>query len=89
VAQLPPRIAYEWNSVSYEQQQSTGQAGKLYGVSIIVVLLCLAAWYERWSIPFAVMLVVPLGVLGAILATNRLIRCQAVSLSIPERPLGR
>jgi multidrug efflux pump subunit AcrB len=53
------------------------------------VLLCLAAWYERWSIPFAVMLVVPLGVLGAILATNRLIRCQAVSLSIPERPLGR
>jgi multidrug efflux pump len=69
VAQLPPGITYEWNSVSYEQQQSAGQAGKLYAVSIIVVLLCLAALYESWSIPFAVMLVVPLGVLGAILAT--------------------
>ena len=68
-AKLPPAIGYEWTSVSYEQQQSAGQATKLYAVSIIVVLLCLAALYESWPIPFAVMLVVPLGVLGAILAT--------------------
>ena len=69
VAKLPPAIGYEWTSVSYEQQQSAGQATKLYAVSIVVVLLCLAALYESWPIPFAVMLVVPLGVLGAILAT--------------------
>jgi multidrug efflux pump len=68
-AKLPPAVGYEWTSVSYEQEQSAGQAGKLYAVSIIVVLLCLAALYESWPIPFAVMLVVPLGVLGAILAT--------------------
>jgi multidrug efflux pump len=68
-AKLPPAIGYEWTSVSYEQQQSAGQATKLYAVSIVVVLLCLAALYESWPIPFAVMLVVPLGVLGAILAT--------------------
>ena len=69
VTKLPPAIGYEWTSVSYEQQQSAGQAGKLYAISIVVVLLCLAALYESWSIPFAVMLVVPLGVIGAILAT--------------------
>jgi multidrug efflux pump len=69
VAKLPPAIGYEWTSVSYEQQQSAGQATKLYAVSIVIVLLCLAALYESWPIPFAVMLVVPLGVLGAILAT--------------------
>ncbi len=68
-AKLPPAIGYEWTSVSYEQQQTSGQATKLYAVSIVVVLLCLAALYESWPIPFAVMLVVPLGVLGAILAT--------------------
>jgi multidrug efflux pump len=68
-AKLPPAIGYEWTSVSYEQQQTAGQATKLYAVSIIVVLLCLAALYESWPIPVAVMLVVPLGVLGAILAT--------------------
>jgi multidrug efflux pump len=68
-AKLPPAVGYEWSSVSYEQQQTAGQAPKLYAVSIVVVLLCLAALYESWPIPFAVMLVVPLGVLGAILAT--------------------
>jgi multidrug efflux pump len=68
-AKLPPAIGYEWTSVSYEQQQTAGQATELYAVSIVVVLLCLAALYESWPIPFAVMLVVPLGVLGAILAT--------------------
>jgi multidrug efflux pump len=69
VTKLPPGVGSEWSSVSYEQQRSAGQATKLYVVSIVVVLLCLAALYESWPIPIAVMLVVPLGVLGAILAT--------------------
>jgi multidrug efflux pump len=65
---LPQGIAFEWTSVSFEQQQSAGQAGTLYLVSIIAVLLCLAALYESWTIPFSVVLAVPLGVLGAIAA---------------------
>jgi multidrug efflux pump len=60
-ATLPKGIGYEWTSVSFEQQQSAGQAGSLYLISIIVVLLCLAALYESWSIPTAVLLIVPLG----------------------------
>jgi multidrug efflux pump len=64
-ATLPKGIGYEWTSVSFEQQQSAGQAGSLYLISIIVVLLCLAALYESWSIPTAVLLIVPLGALGA------------------------
>ncbi|MDR3529957.1 MAG: efflux RND transporter permease subunit [Rhodopila sp.] len=68
-ATLPKGFGHEWASVSYEQQQSAGQAGKLYLVSIIAVLLCLAALYESWAIPIAVILAVPLGVLGAVVAT--------------------
>jgi multidrug efflux pump len=68
-ATLPKGIGHEWTSVSFEQQQSAGQAGKLYVVSIIAVLLCLAALYESWAIPMAVILAVPLGVLGAVVAT--------------------
>src|SRR5260221_260817 len=64
-ATLPKGIGYQWTSVSFEQQQSAGQAGSLYLISIIVVLLCLAALYESWSIPTAVLLIVPLGALGA------------------------
>jgi multidrug efflux pump len=66
---LPKGIGHEWTSVSFEQQQSAGQAGKLYAVSIIAVLLCLAALYESWAIPMAVILAVPLGVLGAVVVT--------------------
>jgi multidrug efflux pump len=68
-ATLPKGIGHEWTSVSFEQQQSAGQAGKLYVVSIIAVLLCLAALYESWAIPIAVILAVPLGALGAVVAT--------------------
>jgi multidrug efflux pump len=64
-ATLPKGVGYEWTSVSYEQQQSAGQAGNLYLISIIVVLLCLAALYESWTIPVAVLLIVPLGALGS------------------------
>jgi multidrug efflux pump len=70
VKQLPAGIGYEWTGLSYEEQLSGGQAPLLYAVSILVVFLCLAALYESWSIPLAVILVVPLGVLGALLAAT-------------------
>jgi len=69
IAQLPPGIGHEWTGLSYEERLSGGQAPALYALSMMVVFLCLAALYESWSIPFSVMLVVPLGVLGAVLAT--------------------
>jgi multidrug efflux pump len=68
-SKLPAGIASEWTSVSFEQEQSSGQAGKLYAVSIVAVLLCLAALYESAGVPIAVILAVPLGVLGAVLAS--------------------
>jgi multidrug efflux pump len=67
--QLPPGFDLDWTGLSYEERLSGSQAPALYAFSLIVVFLCLAALYESWSIPVAVMLVVPLGVIGAILAT--------------------
>lgn len=67
-AKLPAGIGFEWSSTSFEERVSGDQAPMLFGISILVVFLCLAALYESWSIPFAVLLVVPLGVLGAALA---------------------
>ena len=67
-AKLPPGIGFEWSGTSFEERQSGTQAPFLFGISLIVVFLCLAALYESWSIPFAVMLVVPLGIFGAVLA---------------------
>jgi multidrug efflux pump len=66
---LPKGIAIAWTGTSYQQQQSGNQAPLLYALSILVVFLSLAALYESWSIPVAVILVVPIGVLGALLAT--------------------
>jgi multidrug efflux pump len=66
-AQLPPGIGYEWTGTSFEERQSAGQVGALLGVSLVVVFLVLAALYESWTVPIAVLLVVPLGVLGAVL----------------------
>lgn len=68
VAQLPSGISYEWSGQSYQERLSGSQAPLLYAVSILFVFLCLAALYESWAVPFAVMLVVPLGVLGSWLA---------------------
>jgi len=68
-AQLPPGIGYDWSGLSYEEKQSGSNALALYALSLLVVFLCLAALYESWSIPVSVMLVVPLGVTGAVLAT--------------------
>jgi multidrug efflux pump len=67
-SQLPPGIGYAWSGLSYQQKQAGSQAPALYAISAIVVFLALAALYESWSVPFAVMLVVPLGLLGAVLA---------------------
>ena len=70
IAKLPPGIGYEWTGTSFEERRSGSQAPALYALSLLVVFLCLAALYESWSVPFAVMLVVPLGVLGAVLAAT-------------------
>lgn len=66
---LPQGFGYEWTGTSLEEQQAGGQVGALLGLSFLIVFLVLAALYESWSVPIAVMLVVPLGVLGAILMT--------------------
>ncbi len=68
-AKLPPGVSFDWTGLSYEERAAGAQAGALYLVSVVVVFLCLAALYESWSIPAAVMLAVPLGVFGAVLAT--------------------
>jgi multidrug efflux pump len=68
-AKLPTGIGYDWTGLSFEEKRAGSQAGALYIISLTVVFLCLAALYESWSIPFAVMLVVPLGIFGAIMAT--------------------
>ncbi|MDM5149269.1 efflux RND transporter permease subunit [Aeromonas salmonicida] len=70
VKQLPEGIGIEWTGLSLQERQAGSQAPALYAISLLVVFLCLAALYESWSIPFSVMLVVPLGVLGAILAAT-------------------
>jgi multidrug efflux pump len=68
IKQLPPGISHEWTGISYEERLSGGQAPLLYALSLLVVFLCLAALYESWSIPVAVMLIVPLGIFGAAMA---------------------
>jgi multidrug efflux pump len=69
-AQLPSGLGFEWSGTSFEERLSGAQAPFLFGLSLVVVFLALAALYESWSIPFAVILVVPLGVLGALLAVT-------------------
>jgi hydrophobe/amphiphile efflux-1 (HAE1) family protein len=69
VKKLPSGVGYEWTGLSYEEVRSGSQAPALYAISLTVVFLCLAALYESWSIPVAVMLVVPLGIIGTITAT--------------------
>ncbi len=70
MAQLPAGFGFEWSGLSFQERLSGSQAPALYAISLLVVFLCLAALYESWSIPFSVMLVVPLGVLGAVLAAG-------------------
>jgi hydrophobe/amphiphile efflux-1 (HAE1) family protein len=68
-SKLPAGIGYEWTGLSYQERQAGSQAPALYAVSILVVFLCLAALYESWSVPFSVLIVLPIGVFGAVLAT--------------------
>ena len=68
-AQLPPGFGFEWTGISREEKIAGAQAFVLYGFAILAVFLCLAALYESWAIPLAVILVVPLGVIGVVLAT--------------------
>ncbi len=69
VSKLPTGFGLQWTGASYQERMSGSQAPALYAISLLVVFLCLAALYESWSIPFSVMLVVPLGVIGALVAT--------------------
>jgi hydrophobe/amphiphile efflux-1 (HAE1) family protein len=70
IKQLPTGIGYEWSAQSYQERLSGSQAPLLYTVSVVFVFLCLAALYESWAVPFSVIMVVPLGILGAVLATS-------------------
>lgn len=63
--QLPAGTTYSWSGMSFQEQQAGSQTYFLYGVSILVVFLCLAALYESWTVPFSVIMVIPLGVIGA------------------------
>jgi multidrug efflux pump len=67
---LPAGVGLSWTGLSYEERLSGSQAPALYALSILIVFLCLAALYESWSIPIAVLLVIPLGVIGALVATS-------------------
>ena len=67
-AQLPPGIGIQWAGLSYEERLSGSQGPALYAISLLIVFLCLAALYESWSIPAAVLMIVPLGVVGTLLA---------------------
>ncbi|WBS01548.1 efflux RND transporter permease subunit [Pseudoduganella sp. SL102] len=69
IAQLPPGIGYEWTGLSVEERESGSQTPLLYTISILIVFLCLAALYESWSVPFSVLLVIPLGIIGTVIAT--------------------
>ncbi len=69
-AKLPQGIGLEWTGISYEERMAGSQTTLLYAVSLLFVFLCLAALYESWSIPFSVMLIVPLGIVGSVVATR-------------------
>ncbi len=69
-AKVAPGFSLEWTGLSFEERLSGGQAPALYGLSLLIVFLCLAALYESWSVPVSVMLVVPLGIIGALLAAT-------------------
>jgi multidrug efflux pump len=70
IGRLPAGIGYEWTGLSFQERLSGSQAPALYGLSILVVFLCLAALYESWSIPLSVLLVIPMGVVGAVVAAT-------------------
>ncbi|STQ13703.1 hydrophobe/amphiphile efflux-1 (HAE1) family protein [Enterobacter cloacae] len=86
-SKLPAGIGYDWTGMSYQERLSGNQAPALYAISLIVVFLCLAALYESWSIPFSVMLVVPLG--GYRCAAGRNVPWADQRRVLPGRPAGQ
>ncbi|MEN6484615.1 MAG: efflux RND transporter permease subunit [Syntrophobacteraceae bacterium] len=70
VSKLPKGIGYDWTGLSYQERMAKSQAPLLYAFSMIVIFLCLAALYESWTVPIAIMLVLPLGVIGGVLASS-------------------
>ena len=70
IKELPPGVGYEWTGLSYEERLTGSQAPALYAISLLIVFLCLAALYESWTIPASVMMIVPLGVIGTLLAAT-------------------
>lgn len=70
VEKLPKGIGFDWTGLSYQERMSSSQAPLLYAFSIFVIFLCLAALYESWTIPISVLLVLPLGVIGGIIASS-------------------
>ena len=70
VAKLPPGIGFDWTGLSYQERQAGAQAAPLYAFSILVIFLCLAALYESWPIPFAILLALPLGAIGGVIAST-------------------
>jgi len=69
VSKLPRDIGYDWSGISYQERMAKSQTGLLYAFSMIVIFLCLAALYESWTVPIAVMLALPLGVIGGVVAS--------------------
>jgi len=69
-SKLPPGIGYDWTGLSYQERQAASQTGLLYAFSILVIFLCLAALYESWPIPIAILLALPLGAIGGVIAST-------------------
>ena len=70
VAKLPKGIAHDWSGISFQERMAKSQTGMLYAFSMIVIFLCLAALYESWTVPISVMLALPLGVIGGVIASS-------------------
>ncbi|PIU49990.1 MAG: hydrophobe/amphiphile efflux-1 family RND transporter [Desulfobacterales bacterium CG07_land_8_20_14_0_80_52_14] len=70
VKKLPQGIGFDWTGLSYQERQAGSQTGMLYAFSILVIFLCLAALYESWPIPISILLALPLGVIGGVVATS-------------------
>lgn len=70
VKKLPQGVGFDWNGLSYQERQAGSQAAPIYVFSVLVIFLCLAALYESWSVPVSILLVLPLGVIGGVLATS-------------------
>ena len=69
-AKLPPGFGFDWTGLSYQERMSISQAPLLYAFSVFVIFLCLAALYESWPIPVSILLVLPLGVIGGVIASS-------------------